>query len=264
MGDEYRVFRMPAHAATGQPTFLLLHGIGLSHRSFTRTGRLLARHGDVIAIDLPGFGGTQRPQHPLSVEDYAAGITRILTRLAIGPVIAVGHSMGVQFALELAVSRPDLVDAVVMIGPVVDPRYRTVWQQGLRLIRDATLEPWPTQLMVQFDYARCGPSWFLTETRAMLTYPTHERIDELTRPLLVIRGDHDPIANRRWATWLASRAPDGTSRSIPGYRHNVVHSAAADTAQAIIELAERIGRTTSVRPALTAPNPTSPARVENP
>src|ERR1700712_2046543 len=140
MVDEYRVFRMPRRPGIHRLTFLLLHGIGLSHRSFTKAPAVLALHGDVIALDLPGFGGTRRPKRPLSVADYARGIAAVVDRLGIGPVIAVGHSMGMQFALELAVVRPDLVTGVVMIGPVVDLRYKTVCQQGLRLIRDASRE----------------------------------------------------------------------------------------------------------------------------
>lgn len=164
----------------------------------------------------------------------------MLDKEGIGPVIAVGHSMGAQFALELAVTRPDLVTGVVMIGPVVDPRRRTIWQQWLRLLRDAALEPFRTNLMVQFDYARCGPLWFLAETRAMLAYPTHERIQLLPRPLLVIRGANDPIADTRWAAWLAGQVKAGTAHSTGRYRHNVVHSSPGDAATPIIRFAESL------------------------
>jgi pimeloyl-ACP methyl ester carboxylesterase len=236
----YRTFRMPARPGIHRPTFLLLHGIGLSHRSFTGSAKLLAGHGDVVAIDLPGFGSTPHPEHPLSVEDFARGIARVLDHRRIGPVIAVGHSMGAQFALELALIRPDLVTGVVMIGPVVDPRRRTVWQQGVRLLRDAALEPLRTNLMVQFDYARCGPTWFLAETRAMLAYPTHERIRLLTLPLLVIRGANDPIADTRWTGWLAGQVQSGTAHSTRRHRHNVMHASPADTVRPIIRFAESL------------------------
>jgi pimeloyl-ACP methyl ester carboxylesterase len=231
---------MPARPGIHRPTFLLLHGIGLSHRSFTRSAKLLAEYGDVVAIDLPGFGGNARPDRPLSVEDLTAGIATVLDRDRIGPVIAVGHSMGAQFALELAISRPDLVAGVVMIGPVVDPRRRTLWHQGLRLLRDAALEPFRTNLMVQFDYARCGPTWFLAETRAMLAYPTHERIRLLGKPLLVIRGGNDPIADERWAAWLAAQVHNGRAHSTRRFRHNVLHSSPTNAALPIIRFIETI------------------------
>ena len=236
--DQYRVFRMPA-AGTGadRPTFLLLHGIGLSHRSFTPVAKILAGHGDVIALDLPGFGGARRPARPLSVEQIAAGVARVLDEALTGPVVVVGHSMGAQFALELTLMRPDLVTGVVMIGPVVDPRIGTLWQHTLCLMRDAILEPLQTNLMVQREYVRCGPVWFSAETRAMLAYPTHERIAGLTHPLLVLRGNHDSIASERWASWLGGRVPLGQSESTPRHRHNVVHSAPSDIAGRIVRFA---------------------------
>jgi len=238
--DQYRVFRMPAHRGAARQGFLLLHGIGLSHRSYTQAAKILAQHGDVIAIDLPGFGGTRRPKRPLSVEDYADGIARVLDRAHVGPLVVVGHSMGAQFALELALTRPDLVTGVVMIGPVVDPQKRTPWQQAFSLARDAALEPIPTNLMVQFDYARCGLVWFLSGVRSMLAYPTHERILRLEQPLLVLRGEHDRVADARWTRWLATRTPDGEAQSTSRHRHNVVHSSPADTAHRIIAFARRV------------------------
>ncbi|MEF2977238.1 alpha/beta fold hydrolase [Subtercola sp. YIM 133946] len=99
MPDEYRMFRMPAGAGRGRPPYLLLRGVGLSHRSYTRAAKLLSRSAEVIAIDLPGFGGTRRPEHPRSVEQYAGGIAELLDRADVGPVVVVGHSMGAQFAL---------------------------------------------------------------------------------------------------------------------------------------------------------------------
>ncbi|MEF2977237.1 alpha/beta fold hydrolase [Subtercola sp. YIM 133946] len=128
-----------------------------------------------------------------------------------------------------------MVAGVVMIGPVVDPRARTLLRQGAGLIRDAAPEPLRTNLMVAFDYARCGPSWFLAETRAMLAYPTHERITALTQPLLVIRGAHDSIARPNWAGRLSSQVTRGSVETTAGHRHNVVHSLPS-------EVALRIGR----------------------
>lgn len=228
---------MAARLGKHPPTFLLLHGLGLSHRSFTRAAKILTDHGNVIAIDLPGFGGTRRPTQLISVEAYADGVARVLERIQSGPVITVGHSMGAQIALELALVRPEVVPRVILIGPVTDPRRRTLWQQALGLFRDASLEPVRTNLMVLFEYARCGPTWFLTEARSMLAYPTHERIRQVTQPLLVLRGGNDPIADEHWATWLSTQPHNGSVHSTPRRRHNMVYSSPVDTAKQIVSFA---------------------------
>ncbi|MGV8897483.1 MAG: alpha/beta fold hydrolase [Rhodoglobus sp.] len=235
--EEYRVFRMPG--AHSQTTYLLLHGIGLSHRSFTRLAKLLSATGDSIALDLPGFGATAKPERPISVQQYAASIANIVERTATGPVVVVGHSMGAQFALELAIIRPDLVDGIVLAGPVVDPRWDNVAIQGALLAADALTEPLATKLMAAHDYARCGLPWFLTETREMLEYDTHERIGLLRKPLLVIRGEYDTIANEGWTEWLASQVAGGASRTFKGHSHNVIHSGPVEVAEAIVRFSSR-------------------------
>jgi len=219
------------------PTFLLLHGIGLSHRSLAGLAEHLSPAGRVISYDLPGFGSTPRPRHRLTVEDHAALILRELDERDAGPVVVVGHSMGAQFAIEVARQAPGAVTHVVLIGPVVDEKRPTLTAQALALVRDSVAEPPATQLMVALDYLRCGPRWFFTEATAMRDYPTNRAITGIPHPVLVIRGENDPIADAAWCESLASRVSDGRLATIPGHRHNVPHSNPAATAEVIAAFA---------------------------
>lgn len=233
-GDlDIRAYRIPTIATgEGAPTFVLLHGVGLSHLFYGRLGRILARTGHVVAFDLPGFGPTRRPGRQLTVEDHAALVATRLAGLVTGPVVVVGHSTGAQFATELARTRPDIVSHVVLIGPVVDSAHRSLRAQAWGLLRDAPLEPPRTQIAVLFDYLRCGIPWFVTQAAAMRNYPTHERIQDVARPLLVVRGKHDPIAQASWSHRLARLASAGTVETVPRSRHNVAHAKPRATATA--------------------------------
>ena len=232
---ELRTYCAPSSGDPHGPTFLLLHGIGLSHREFTGLARHLSRAGRVVSFDLPGFGSAPRPRHRLSVQEHAAIVLRNVARLGLGPVVVVGHSMGAQFAIEIARQRPEAVSRVVLVGPVVDAKKRTLSAQSLVLLRDSALEPPKTQLMVTIDYLRCGIPWFLTEAFAMRDYPTHLAIREVGHPLLILRGEHDPIADASWCRRLAAQAPDARVATIAGHRHNVLHSNPAATAAAIVD-----------------------------
>jgi len=235
--SDARVFTVRSSARHPAHTFVLLHGIGLSHREFGGLARELARFGRVVAFDLPGFGSQPRPRHTVTVEEHAAIVGRALDRLAVGPVVVVGHSMGAQFAIELARQKPHDVAGVVLIGPVVDAGRRTLRDQAIGLLRDSPLEPPRTQVMVAFDYLRCGVPWFLAEAVVMRDYPTEVAIADLTQPVLVIRGEKDPIADAPWCASLAARASDGRTVTIAGHRHNVLHSAPVPTADAIVAFA---------------------------
>jgi len=53
------------------PAFVLVHGIGTSHRYLHRLHRLLAETAETYSVDLPGFGSTPKPDRQLSMADYA-------------------------------------------------------------------------------------------------------------------------------------------------------------------------------------------------
>jgi|GEM_PF-5423113 len=88
--------------------------------------------------------------------------------------------------------------------------------------------------MVVRNYWRCGVSWFLNEAKAMRDYPTHLRMSDVSHPLLVIRGENDPIAKAQWCDWLLQQVREGNLATVPGARHGIVHSHPEATAAAIL------------------------------
>lgn len=228
----------PGSSSAG-PVFVLLHGIGMSHRYYRRLQTLLAGHGDTHSIDLPGFGAAATPDRQISVAEYAAVIAGTLERLGTGPVVVVGHSMGTQFAVELAVARPDLVSHVVLIGPVVDSARRSVLRQSLALGLDSLMESPSGNAIVFGDYARSGLRWYLTELPVMMSYDLEARLSKVVHPVLVVRGSRDPVANRSWCRRLTAVAPHGRFAEVPGKPHIVQHGAAAQTASLILSLTDK-------------------------
>ncbi|MDR6416961.1 alpha/beta hydrolase [Pseudarthrobacter sulfonivorans] len=218
------------------PVFVLLHGIGMSHRYFRRLQILLAQHGDTYSIDLPGFGATPRPDRQLSVPDYAAIVAATLKKMGATRVVVIGHSMGTQFATELAVQHPDLVSHAALLGPVVDSARRTIRQQSMALGLDSLMESPMGNAIVVTDYARSGLRWYLTELPVMMSYDLEVRLGAVTQPVLVIRGSRDPVASRPWCHKLADTAPNGRFLEIPGKPHIVQHGAATRTAAGILAL----------------------------
>ena len=225
VGDlQGRAYRVAGTAPRTGSVFVLLHGIGMSHRYFGQLHAKLDAIGETYALDLPGFGATPQPGEALSVEEYASFTAEMLARLGVTSCVVVGHSMGVQFALELARQQPSLVSHLVLIGPVVDSRRRTVVQQAIALALDSLGERPSTNRIVFGDYLRCGPRRYLTELAAMMDYRTEQKIGEVHTPILVMRGARDPIAGRQWCELLAARAPSARFAEVSGGYHVVQES----------------------------------------
>ncbi len=106
----------PGAEPRNEPAYILIHGIGVSHRYLARLHGVLAANAPTYSLDLPGFGGTPKPGRQLSVEDYGTFIAEALKSCGIDSYVLVGHSMGAQFALEAALRAPEQVRQLVLMG----------------------------------------------------------------------------------------------------------------------------------------------------
>lgn len=217
-----------------EPAYVLLHGIGVSHRYLARLHGELARSTTTYSIDLPGFGGNPKPRRQLSVEDYAAFTAAAMESQGVESYVLVGHSMGVQFAIEAALQHPERARQLVLMGPVVDSRHRSIYRQTLALARDGLFFESPSSNWLVFtDYLRCGLPWYLTELPVMMEYRTEERLTGIKVPVLVLRGSQDPVAGPQWALMLSRIPSEGRLVEIPHCGHVAQHLRPRAVAEAI-------------------------------
>lgn len=201
------------------PVVLLVHGIGVSGRYFAPLIQALSNTHHVIAPDLPGFGASWRPRTALTIIEQASVLETALELRTRTGVILVGHSMGAQVVTELAARNPALARGVVLIGPVTEPPTRPA-PQLWRLLRDLPREPAAINALVLRDYLR-GVRAFAGSLPHMLKYPLAERLSVVTAPLVLVRGERDPIASLAFLHSLAAAAGSGASRvvEIPAAGH---------------------------------------------
>lgn len=233
-GMMFGIGESPRPPETGAPTVVLVHGIGMSHRYLSRLHAQLADLTRVVSVDLPGFAGLPKPSGNPDVLRMGRALAEVIATLGEERVIVVGHSMGVQWAAEAALHRPEQIQAVVAIGPVVDQRHRSLVAQARALAVDTLGETPLINLIVFSDYLRCGVRWYLKQARHMIEHPTEQRYSELAPPVLVIRGGDDPIAGRDWCRRLRDAARAGRLVEVPGHHHVVQHSAPRAVAAAIM------------------------------
>ncbi|MCZ2402186.1 alpha/beta hydrolase [Paenarthrobacter sp. Z7-10] len=224
---------------SGSKTFVLVHGIGTSSRYFAPLAAQLARHGTVLLIEMPGFAANANPRRPLTVPDFAHLVERALEQLDCGPATIIGHSMGCQVVVEVAILNPAAVTSLVLLGPTVNRKERTAWKQGLRLLQDTCLEPPAVNFIVFSDYARCGLRWYLKTLPQMLGHRLEERIGLVSTPVLILRGKRDPIVPERWTRELAEACRNGTAETIEGGAHVMMFRHAAAVAAGCLAMLSR-------------------------
>ena len=79
---------------------LLLHGWGDSSKGLNELQAELSKRFRVLAVDLPGFGGTQAPLEVWGLNDYAKFLKALLNKLELKqPYAVIGHSNGGALAI---------------------------------------------------------------------------------------------------------------------------------------------------------------------
>jgi len=98
----------------GKP-IVLLHGWLGSWRYWMPTMEALADSYRAYALDLWGFGDSDKPGTCYGVDDYARLVGDFMDGLGIAQTSLVGHSLGGVVALKVALSQPQRVDKLVLI-----------------------------------------------------------------------------------------------------------------------------------------------------
>ena len=99
----------------GEPLLLLHGGLG-STGMFEPDLPALAKHRQVIAVDLYGHGRTALTDRPISVIDMGDDMAVVLEKLGVKQADAMGYSLGGGVALRLAVQHPGLVRRLVLVS----------------------------------------------------------------------------------------------------------------------------------------------------
>ena len=109
-------FEGPSDSA---PCALLLHGTGASTHSWRGLAPLLAKHFNVLSMDLPGHaftglppGGAGAPQ--LSLPGMARAVHGLLQKLGCAPALVVGHSAGAAVGIRMTVD--GLIQPRLLVG----------------------------------------------------------------------------------------------------------------------------------------------------
>src|SRR5258706_1746053 len=87
---------------------MLVHGIGEeAARDFRDHIAWLRKSFHVVAVDLPGFGASDKANVLYSPANYALVLKHVAGRFLRGPFVLVGHSMGAVVSLRYAAAYPD-------------------------------------------------------------------------------------------------------------------------------------------------------------
>ena len=236
------------------PPLLLLHGLGDNALDWRWVIPALAHSYRVYAPDLPGSGGSAKPDTDYSPAFFTRFIAAFLDTLGVERAAVVGNSLGGLIGLRLAMAEPDRVVALGLVssaglGREVSYALRSLALPGYgklavawgkrrpgaaqRALGRATLifrRPWRAPwkwIKEQYQLARL-PGFLeaqLAIVRAQVGLRGQrevlvDRLSQLERPTLVVWGTHDRVLPYSQAQEAVARLQSGTLELIPDCGHS--------------------------------------------
>ena len=199
---------------------LCVHGLPGTADDFRWLAEPLAGRARLVAVDLPGFGGTPVASAPdPSPEGRAAFVLAVIDALGLPPPVIVGHSMGGLVAVAAVVQRPTAFRALALLAsPGLQPHrlYRRLPRGLLDGAVNGPLGPLFLPL-ARWLFARAGfrgqPDGAIRRTLACLratSLPAHAaRVRALGLPTLTAWCDDDPIVDPPVLAGLDAALPPG-------------------------------------------------------
>jgi pimeloyl-ACP methyl ester carboxylesterase len=224
----------------------------------------LERRHRVVAVDLLGHGGSEKPASGYTVPHQAEAVAQALERLGVRNAEVVGHSLGGAVAVALAQQDPQLVDRVTIIDMPPDNSYgdlgflanlafqpvlgEALWtikpdfsvKDGLQVafapgfdVPDAFVDDVNRLTYTAYDESPSQAGDFLDEE------PLEQRMKETGKPLMVLMGAEEQIVNdpRRALRQYASGVPGAETHLIAGAGHSPNVEKPAETASLVLRFA---------------------------
>lgn len=240
-----------------QPTLLLTSPWPESVYAFEPMWTTLAEHARLYAIDLPGFGASERRDDLLSPHAMGEFLARLIEEAGLGRPHIVAPDVGTSAALFAAAAHPQRLASVIVgtggaavpleLGEplaswVLDPDLDKYRRMDPRAIVDAAVDTIaggvPEHIRADYRSSYAGDR-FVESMRYVRRYPQElpelaELLPQISPPVTIINGRNDRVVPVSNAEYLYARLPNARL-AILDAGHFVWEEAPAQYAAAIVE-----------------------------
>jgi pimeloyl-ACP methyl ester carboxylesterase len=225
------------------PAVVMVAGLGLSSRFYAASYATFSRAGlRLIIPDLPGTGETDGPATGIDASRTAEFVQQFMTAIGLRTAVLVGHSLGTQAVLLVAVHAPDMVRGIVLAGPTGPDRGGTLLHQARGIALESTRAGAAALAAVAREYVRNSPVRYLGTWYRHRDALPETRISEITCPALLLIGGRDAVTSARYTAFLRDTLPDVMVTELLHATHAFPLSQHEDFDTAVIEFVKRLNR----------------------
>lgn len=222
------------------PIVVCIHGLGGSSNNWTPV--LAAFEGmKVVRIDLPGSSRSALLDQALSIDLYVEVLASVLREMRVSKAHIVAHSMGTIIAQHFAIKYADIVQSLVLFGPLLAPpdqgrpgihaRAAIAREKGIAGIQEiadaitqgATSAETKAQrpvavALIRESIMRQSPEGYAQSCEALAGAHAAE-VEKISVPTLLITGDEDGVGSPAVVKSIGERIAGSTVKVLPGCGH---------------------------------------------
>ena len=222
-------------------TVVLIHAVGHDLTYWDRQIEALSASYNVVAFDLPGHGRSAPNASPWTFAYAADVVAQLITKLSASPVHLVGLSFGGMIAQNTALTHPELIRSLTLIGTApsfpeevragMRARAALVRSGGMAAVVESSLQRWFTpqtrerrpditdrviKTLLGDDAATHAAIWDMISGLDL-----DSRLSEIACPTLVLVGEGDPSTPPAVASRLAGAIKRSSLIVVPKASHIV-------------------------------------------
>lgn len=217
----------------GAASLVFIHGAGAGALFWTEQLKEIGRHIAAYAIDLPGHGGSEGPGEK-SVEAYREVVSGFIRARGLGRVILAGHSMGGGVALDFALTYPEKLLGLIVIGsgaklgvsPMILDTIKEHFSEMAPLMKQFAYSPDTPEARRESGLSlmfQAGQEEVYNDFLACRAFDIRGRLTSIDVPALFIVGRDDLLTPPRYSEYLAKEIRGAQMAKIAHGGHMVTY-----------------------------------------
>jgi len=216
----------------GREVVLFVHGAGGGQYTWSYQKGFFEKGCNPIIIELPGHrasGGEGEEE----IGRYAESVYSFLKALGLSKVFLVGHSMGGAIVQTLALTHPEAIKGILLVGtgaklrvlPMILNGIKNDFEETVRKITQfAYSRKAPADLIEKgvFDLMKCRPEVLYGDFLACDRFNIMNEVEKINLPTLILCGEEDELTPVKYSQFLQNRIKGSKLEILPHAGHMVM------------------------------------------
>jgi pimeloyl-ACP methyl ester carboxylesterase len=227
----------------GREFVLFIHGAGGSQYTWSCQKGFFEKHFNPIMIELPGHGESEG-EGENEIGRYAEHVYHFLKTLSLPKVFLIGHSMGGALVQMMALTHPEVIKGIVLVGtgarlkvfPIVLNGIQENFEETVKKINQFTYSPKASTDLIEkgvIEMLRCQPEVVWRDFLACDRFDVMSEVEKIDLPTLILCGDEDQLTPVKYSQFLQNRIKGSKLEIIPNAGHMVMMESASTFNEAI-------------------------------